>query len=49
MEATDILMAEHRIIERALKSLVVGAETGEGIHEKYLTLAQALEKEAGNQ
>ena len=24
-------------------------ETGEGIHEKYLTLAQALEKEAGNQ
>ena len=24
-------------------------ETGEGIHEKYLTLAQALEKEAGKQ
>jgi len=38
MEATDILMAEHRIIERVLKSLVVGAiklEHGEAIRPVF--------------
>lgn len=38
MQATDILMSEHRVIERE--------ETGEGVHEKYLALAEGLEREA---
>jgi|GEM_PF-4489296 len=54
MQATQILMDEHRLIESVLSALQVAAdferveheEMGEGVHEKYLALAEVLEKES---
>ena len=36
MIAADILMSEHRVIE----CMITALETGAGVHEKYLALAE---------